>query len=71
MMKYYFVKRPLYGIEAGHVERFADHKAGALLMDESIEPYNHENNTHRIAPGAPAEAPAQPQVAKRYQSRAR
>lgn len=38
-MKYYRVKVDLWGIKAGSIERFADHKAAPLLMAGSIEPY--------------------------------
>lgn len=51
-MSYYYVKRDLYGIAAGRVERFTPHKAGALVVDGSIEPYDEQK--HGKAPGAPA-----------------
>jgi hypothetical protein len=49
MMSLYFVKRPLYGIEAGRVERFAHHAAGPLLSDGSIEAFNEKNGRHAQA----------------------
>lgn len=52
MMTYYHVKTDLFGIKAGSVERFAAHKAGALVMDGSIEPY--EEKRHGSLPGSPA-----------------
>jgi len=52
MMAFYFVKKPLYGIQAGRVERFALHKAAGFLQDGSIEPYDEKR--HGKAPGAPA-----------------
>jgi hypothetical protein len=52
MMQFYFVKKPLYGIQAGRVERFALHKAATFLLDGSIEPYDEKR--HGKAPGAPA-----------------
>ncbi len=48
----YFVKKPLYGIAAGRVERFAPHKAGELIVNGSIEPFDQKK--HGKAPGAPA-----------------
>lgn len=68
-MRYYYVKRPLYGIEAGRVERFAPSKSGPLMEDGAIEPYDPANNTHRVAPGAPPES--EQQTARRVQSRQR
>jgi hypothetical protein len=47
----YFVKKPLYGIVAGRVERFAPHKAGELIVNGSIEPFDRKK--HGNAPGAP------------------
>ncbi len=52
MMQYYLVKKPLFGIAAGRVERFAPHKAGLFLLEGSIEPYDEKR--HGRAPGAPA-----------------
>lgn len=51
-MAYYFVKRPLYGVRAGIVERFALHKAGPLVQTGDIEPYDEKK--HGSMPGAPA-----------------
>lgn len=53
MMGLYFVKRALYGIPEGRVERFHASKAGVLLLDGSIEPFAPENKRHANAPGAP------------------
>lgn len=53
MMQHYFVKKGLFGISAGSVERFAPHKAGALVLDGSIEPYDEKKKQHREAPGSP------------------
>jgi len=50
MMSYYFVKKPLFGIAAGRVERFGDAQAGRLMMDGSLEPYDAKR--HGRAPGA-------------------
>ena len=55
MMQHYFVKKDLYGVPAGRVERFAHHKAGALLIEGAIEPYDPKNKKHRDAPGSPPE----------------
>lgn len=51
-MGFYFVKRDLYGIKAGRVERFLNAKAAAYLVDGSIEPFDRQK--HGKAPGAPA-----------------
>lgn len=51
MMAYYYVKTDLYGVQKGRVERFADHKAGSLVRDGSIEPYDPKRHGHY--PGAP------------------
>lgn len=50
-MKLYFVKRELWGVPAGTVERFADNKAGPLVADGSIELYDPKK--HAGKPGAP------------------
>lgn len=56
-MAYYFVKRDLFGIKAGHVERFAPNKAAGFMADGSIEPYDPKQPRHAKAPGsADAEA---------------
>jgi hypothetical protein len=55
MMALYYVKRDLYGVKAGTVERFAGHKAASFLMDGSIEPYDEKR--HAKAPGAPPPEP--------------
>lgn len=54
MMAYYFVKRDLWGVPKNTVERFADHKAGQLVRDGSIEPYDEKR--HGDKPGAPKRA---------------
>lgn len=54
-MQMLYVKKDLFGIAAGRVERFAPHKAAALIADGSCEPY--DDKKHAKAPGAPA-APA-------------
>lgn len=51
MMAYYFVKQELFGVRRGTVERFAKHKAGALVVDGMIELYDPKRHGH--APGAP------------------
>lgn len=53
MMSLYYVKKPLFGVAAGRVERFAAHRAGTLLLDGSIEAYDEKNKRHREAPGSP------------------
>lgn len=55
MMALYYVKHDLYGVAAGRVERFAAHKAGQLLMEKSIEPYDPAE--HAGKPGAPDRVP--------------
>lgn len=55
MMDLYYVKTPLYGVQAGRVERFAAHKALQYLKDGSIEAYDPQK--HRGMPGAPQLAP--------------
>jgi hypothetical protein len=50
MMSYYFVKRDLYGIKAGRVERFNLAKVGLLMSEGSIEPYDEKK--HGTKPGA-------------------
>lgn len=50
-MQLYFVKRDLWGIKAGRIERFAPHKAGPLLVSGDIEPYDERK--HGDKPGAP------------------
>ena len=54
MMHLYYVKQDLYGVPKGRVERFADHKAGALVVAGAIEPYDEKR--HGLAPGAPSAA---------------
>jgi len=51
MMSLYYVKRDLFGVQAGRVERFAPHKAGAFLAEGFIEPYDEKK--HGSKPGAP------------------
>ena len=51
MMAYYFVKKDLWGVKRGTVERFADHKALQFLREGSIEPYDAKK--HAEKPGAP------------------
>lgn len=53
MMGLYFVKRNLYGVPEGRVERFHSSKAGALVLSGDIEPFSPENKRHANAPGAP------------------
>jgi hypothetical protein len=50
-MRYYFVKRELWGVPANSVERFSDQKAGPLVVDGSIELYDEKK--HGDKPGAP------------------
>ncbi len=50
MMGYYFVKRDLYGIKAGRVERFSPTKAAPLVLDGSLAPYDEKK--HSDKPGA-------------------
>lgn len=45
----YFVKRDLFGVPKNVVERFHVSKAGPLLADGSLEPYDQSNNSHRAA----------------------
>jgi len=52
MMGFYFVKRGLYGIPPGTVERFADHKAAPLVAAGDVEPFDAKRKTHAEAPGA-------------------
>ncbi len=49
MMNRYFVKRPLFGIDAGRVERFHHSKAALLEAEGSIEPYDEKRSDHRQA----------------------
>jgi hypothetical protein len=49
MMNLYFTKKDTYGMPAGVVERFHVSKAGALLADGTLEPYDAENGKHRAA----------------------
>jgi len=53
-MHFYYVKRDLWGIKAGTVERFAPHKAAGLTISGDIEPYDERR--HKGAPGAPQAA---------------
>lgn len=57
----YYVKKDLWGVRAGTVERFSPHKAGALLVEGFIEPYDEKK--HGDKPGAP------PYEAKRAKER--
>lgn len=50
MMRYYYVKTNLFGVPAGQVERFADHRSGPLVADGSIEPFDPQK--HGKKPGA-------------------
>lgn len=50
MLQFYFVKKDLYGVKAGTVERFWPHKAGQLVADGSIEPFDEKR--HGDKPGA-------------------
>jgi hypothetical protein len=45
-MKLYLVKVDLFGLKAGSVERFSDHKAGALVVGGEIEPFDPKNPKH-------------------------
>jgi len=54
MQHLYYVKQDLYGVPAGRVERFAPNKAGQLVLEGAIEPYDEKK--HGTAPGAPASA---------------
>lgn len=49
-MAYYFVKADLFGLAKGTVERFAPHKAGPLLVEGKLEPFDAKK--HSKAPGA-------------------
>ena len=51
MMAYYFVKKDLWGVPRGSVERFADHKAAQFVREGAIEPYDERR--HGDKPGAP------------------
>lgn len=51
-MQLYHVKKDLFGIRAGTVERFSHQKAGLFLQDGSIEPYDEKR--HGRLPGSPA-----------------
>jgi len=53
MMRHYFVKKPLYGVDAGRVERFSIEKAARFLDEGALEPYDPKKHGH--APGAPPE----------------
>lgn len=50
-MQLYYVKSDLYGVARGRVERFADFKAGPLVLQGLIEPYDEKR--HGDKPGAP------------------
>lgn len=50
-MQLFYVKKDLFGLRAGRVERFAPHKAGAYLVEGMIEPYDEKK--HANAPGSP------------------
>jgi len=59
----YHVKKDLFGIKAGRIERFAPQKAGLLLIEGDIEPYDEKKHGH--LPGAPkaiASAPSHKQI---------
>lgn len=51
MMRLFYVRKPMFGIEPGRVERFAVHKTGAYLAEGFIEPYDEKK--HGDKPGAP------------------
>lgn len=68
MMRYYFVKSDLFGIKKGTIERFADHKAGQLIVAGKIEPYDEKK--HGDGPGSPKAIDAiYEQQQKRYEAR--
>jgi hypothetical protein len=50
MMQFYYVKRDLFGIPAGRVERFSTTKAGPLVIDGSLIPYDEKR--HGGKPGS-------------------
>ncbi len=50
MMQFYYVKRDLFGIPAGRVERFSATKAGPLVIDGSLIPYDEKR--HGGKPGS-------------------
>ncbi len=51
-MRFYFVKRDLWGIKAGSVERFSHHKAALMVLEGDIEAFDPTNRKHATAPGA-------------------
>lgn len=57
MMHLYYVKQDLFGVPKGRVERFADHKAGSLIVAGAIEPYDEKK--HAKVPGSPVYEAAQ------------
>ena len=59
MMAYYHVKNGagLFGVPDDSVERFSDQKAGPLVREGKIEPFNPKK--HADKPGADAAQPAQ------------
>ena len=48
-MGLYYVKRDLFGVPRGVVERFHLLKAAPLLAEGSLEAYDPQNGTHRAA----------------------
>lgn len=72
MMSLYFVKKDLFGVKAGTVERFAHHKAGAYVLDGSIEPYDEKKHGSRAgAPPYEAKRRAEREQKKREEAAAR
>jgi hypothetical protein len=57
MMQFYYVKRDLWGVPKGSVERFAPQKAAPLLVEGAIEIFDARK--HGDAPGADAVPPDQ------------
>lgn len=53
MMSLYYVRKPLFGIAAGHVEQFRPERAARLVLDGAIEPFDEKKKQHREAPGSP------------------
>lgn len=51
MMSFYYVKDDLFGLRRGRVERFHPAKAGQLVLEGKIEPYDPKR--HCDKPGAP------------------
>lgn len=63
MMALYYVKRDLYGVKRGTVERFAKWRAALLVDSGDIEPYDPRRHGH--APGAPPPPPEDKQTKAR------